>query len=260
MSQEPQMSSVIATQINKKRKQKPNKSEKDALKVITIDGPAGSGKSTVASLVAKFLCWTYVTTGAIYRTLGWILKEEGVELSDVEGVKKCVQILVDKYRQDPKTGSVYLQDLDISERIRTPEASERASIIAKDAFIREKLLPVQRKVVISCDGAVVDGRDMGTIVFPESPLKIFLTAAPEERARRRAQEMRQKGLEVDMDALVKEIYERDERDASRSVAPMKPAIDAVYLDCTTQTADEIAQLILKHALDRGLVQFDGSPM
>lgn len=239
-------------QVNKRK-------SKNGLKVITIDGPAGSGKSTVASLVAKFLGWTYVTTGAIYRTLGWMLHQKHVENLDHPDVEECILELVNTYRQDSKTGKVFLKDKDVSELIRTPEASERASLVAQNARIRSLLLPLQRKVVIACNGAVVDGRDMGTVVFPESPLKIFLTAAPEERARRRADELRAKGALVDIESLVKEIHERDVRDANRAVAPMIPAADAETIDCTSLSAEEVAQLILNRALERGLVSVGGNP-
>jgi cytidylate kinase len=258
MSESFQSHSEMKSFLARKASRKQGKSGRSVLKVITIDGPAGSGKSTVASVVAKFLSWTYVTTGAIYRTLGWILHREGVQISDALGVDRCVHILVEKYRQDSQTGRVYLGEVDITDGIRTPEASERASLVAQNGLVRKMLLPVQRKVVISCDGAVVDGRDMGTVVFPEAPLKVFLTAAPEERARRRAEELRAKGQEVDMESLVKEIHERDERDANRAEAPMKPASDAVLIDCTTLSAEGVAQVILKHALERNLVEMGGS--
>jgi cytidylate kinase len=245
---------------NKKQKRNARKMDKVKTKVITIDGPAGSGKSTVASAVASFLSWTYVTTGAIYRTLGYLLHEHDVHDLASLRVDECVQVLVESYRQDSKTGRVYLGEIEITDRIRTPEASERASLVAQNGRVRKLLLPVQRKVVTSCDGAVVDGRDMGTVVFPEAPLKVFLTAAPEERARRRAEELRAKGQEVNMEALVKEIHERDERDSNRAEAPMRPAADAVHIDCTKLSATEVASVILKHALERGLVDTQGFPV
>jgi cytidylate kinase len=248
------------THMKKKKTKRANDAETAGLKVITIDGPAGSGKSTVASLVARFLGWTYVTTGAIYRTLGWMLHEAGVDESNALAIEENVNILVEKYIQDSASGRVYLGELDITDRIRTPEASERASLIAQNQRVRDMLLPVQRKVVIACNGAVVDGRDMGTVVFPEAPLKIFLTADPAERARRRALELKQKGEEVDLEALVKEIHERDLRDANRAVAPMRPAENAIQLDCTSLSAEQVAEVVLKHALERGLVETSGSPM
>jgi cytidylate kinase len=260
MSETAQADLRARTHMKKKKTKRTNDAQTAGLKVITIDGPAGSGKSTVASLVARFLGWTYVTTGAIYRTLGWMLHEAGVDELNVLAVEENVNILVDKYIQDSVSGRVYLGELDITDRIRTPEASERASLIAQNQLVRDMLLPVQRKVVVACNGAVVDGRDMGTVVFPEAPLKIFLTADPAERARRRALELKQKGEEVDMEALVKEIHERDMRDANRAVAPMRPAENAIQLDCTTLSAEQVAELVLKHALERGLVETSGSPM
>jgi cytidylate kinase len=260
MSETAQIVAGLLPRMKKKKSKKPNDVDGAELKVITIDGPAGSGKSTVASLVARFLGWSYVTTGAIYRTLGWLLHEAGQDELDGPAVEEQILILIEKYVQDPRSGRVYLGDEDITDRIRTPEASERASLVAQNQRARAMLLPVQRKVVIACNGAVVDGRDMGTIVFPAAPLKIFLTAAPAERARRRALELRQKGEEVDMEALVKEIHERDVRDANRAVAPMKPADDAIQMDCTTLSAEQVAEIVLQYALERGLVETSGSPI
>jgi cytidylate kinase len=220
--------------------------------VITIDGPAGSGKSTVAAMVARELGWTYVTTGAIYRTLGWMLASQKGEVGNQTLVAALVARLESDFRQDTKTGQVFLSGENITDKIRTPEASEQASLVAQNPFVRSCLLPVQRKVVLDCRGAVVDGRDMGTVVFPEAPLKIFLTASPEERARRRREELAAKGETVDFAALVREIHERDERDANRAVAPMKPAVDAVNIDCTSKSPAEVVAMILKEARGRGL--------
>lgn len=222
-------------------------------KVVTIDGPAGSGKSTVSRTLAMRLGWQYVTTGAIYRTLALMLHEAGATCSDKGSVERFVAFLAERYRQDSRSGRVFLGEREVTHEIRTPFISEQASIVAQDELVRRKLLPVQRRVVLDCNGAVVDGRDMGTVVFPDAALKVFLTASPEERARRRADEIRASGRDVDALSLLKEIHERDARDAGREVAPMKAAEDAVIIDSSVLAREDVVKKILKLCVDRGLV-------
>jgi CMP/dCMP kinase len=225
----------------------------DRPKVITIDGPAGSGKSTVSRMLANKLGWIYVTTGAIYRTLALMLYEAGTGVQDRGSIERFVAFLSERYRQDPRSGRVFLGDREISHEIRTPFVSEQASLVAQDELVRRRLLTVQRKVVLDCNGAVVDGRDMGTVVFPDAPLKIFLTASPEQRAQRRMDELKAKNLEPSLDELIREIHERDARDANRLVAPMRPAEDAVLLDSTEMEPNSVVRAILKLCRERGLV-------
>jgi cytidylate kinase len=222
-------------------------------KVITIDGPAGSGKSTVSRLLAHRLGWIYVTTGAIYRTLALMLFEAGTGVQDRGSIERFVAFLSERYRQDPRSGRVFLGDREITHEIRTPFVSEQASLVAQDELVRRRLLPVQRKVVLDCNGAVVDGRDMGTVVFPDAPLKIFLTASPEQRANRRMEELRAQNLEPSLSELLREIHERDARDANRLVAPMRPADDAVLLDSTELEPNAVVRAVLRMCVDRGLV-------
>lgn len=223
------------------------------MRVITIDGPAGSGKSSAARELAHRLGWAYVTTGAIYRTLALLFVESGENHKDDVYSERFVSFLTERYRQDPRTGLVWLGDRDVSNEIRRPEISEMASIVAQSATIRKKLLPVQRKVVHSCNGAVVDGRDMGTVVFPLAPLKVFLSASAEERARRRAEENKARGEPIDLASLVREIHERDERDASRDCSPMKPADDAILIDSTAMDLDQVINQIVSLCAQRGLI-------
>jgi len=225
----------------------------ETLKVITIDGPAGSGKSTVSRMLAHRLGWIYVTTGAIYRTLALMLFEAGTGVQDRGSIERFVAFLSERYRQDPRSGRVFLGDREITHEIRTPFVSEQASLVAQDELVRRRLLPVQRKVVLDCNGAVVDGRDMGTVVFPDAPLKIFLTASPEQRAQRRLDELRAQNLEPSLDELIREIHARDARDANRLVAPMRPAEDAVLLDSTELEPNEVVRAVLRLCVDRGLV-------
>jgi len=233
----------------------PPETEQTAVKVVTIDGPAGSGKSTVSRMLAMQLGWQYVTTGAIYRTLALMLHEAGANHTDKGSVERFIAFLSERYRQDSRSGRVSLGEREITHEIRTPFISEQASIVAQDELVRRRLLPVQRKVVLECHGAVVDGRDMGTVVFPDAPLKVFLTASIEERARRREGEIRASGREVDAQSLLKEIHERDARDAGREVAPMKAASDAVLIDSSVLGREDVVKMILKLCVDRNLVPF-----
>lgn len=223
------------------------------VKVITIDGPAGSGKSTAARHTAERLGWTYVTTGAIYRTLGLIFLESGEDFKQEVSAERFIGFLSERYRQDSRSGRVFLGDRDVSQDIRTPKISEMASIVAQNAYIRKKLLPLQRRVVQQHNGAVVDGRDMGTVVFPDAKLKIYLHASAEERARRRLKELQAQGENLDLCELVKEIDERDKRDAGRDCAPMVAAQDAVRIDSTQLSMSEVIDAILKLCSERGLI-------
>lgn len=220
--------------------------------VITIDGPAGSGKSTVALKLANKMNWKYVTTGSIYRVFAYIVIKESLEFND-ENIKYVSQNLISYYEQNLVTGAVFYKNENITDKIRLPEVSEKTSIIAANYLVRELLLPLQRKIVLGCGGAIVDGRDMGTIVFPEALLKVYLYASPEERAKRRITELNIKGELVDFNTLLKEIYDRDDRDANRAVAPMRPAMDAIILDSTLLSIDQVVQEIYAKALALAII-------
>ncbi len=223
------------------------------LKVITIDGPAGSGKSTVAKIVAAKLGWIYVTTGAIYRTLALLVHEANLTEKDFENIERFISFINERYRQESSNGRVFIGEREVTDEIKTPVVSQLASILAQEDFIRKRLLPIQRKIVLNNHGAVVDGRDMGTIVFPDAPLKIFLTASISERAERRYKELYQNGHSSNLKELVKEIQERDTRDENRSISPLKPATDAISLDSTKSTQEEIAKRILQFAVQKDLI-------
>jgi cytidylate kinase len=230
-----------------------NTNSPNLLKIITIDGPAGSGKSTVAKIVANELGWIYVTTGAIYRTLALLFYEANIKNNDLENTERFISFLNERYRQEFHSGKVFLGEREITQEIKSPIVSELASILAQEDIVRKRLFFIQRKIVLNDCGSVVDGRDMGTVIFPDAPLKIFLTANPHARAQRRLKELRLNGQNVDFKNLVKEIYERDARDLNRSIAPLKAASDAISLDSTSFTQEEIAQKILQFALQKELI-------
>lgn len=223
-----------------------------APKLVTIDGPAGSGKSTVSRMVAEKLGWLHVNTGAIYRTLALLLSESKATIESERDIQTFIDYLANNYKQDAVTGECYVNDRNVTQLIRMPVISEAASLVAKNEFVRKCLLPVQRALVTNANGAVVDGRDMGTVVFPDAPLKVFLTASPEQRAKRRALELKAQGKEVVFAELVKEIEERDSRDATRDVAPMVPAKDAIVVDSTEMDPMAVVELILRQTKERGL--------
>lgn len=199
---------------------------------IAIDGPAGAGKSTLARALARELGYLYVDTGAIYRTVALRAREAGADPSDPEQVAPLLEDL--DLRMDYGGDGVqrmYLSGRDVTETIRENEISALASQVAALPAVREFLLDFQRKQAREHD-VVMDGRDIGTVVLPQAGVKIFLTAAPEARARRRTAELLQRGQDADFDEILREIRQRDEQDENRPVAPLRQAEDAALLDTT----------------------------
>ena len=199
---------------------------------IAIDGPAGAGKSTLARALARELGYLYVDTGAIYRTVALRAREAGADPSDPEQVAPLLEDL--DLRMDYGGDGVqrmYLSGRDVTEAIRENEVSALASQVAALPAVREFLLEFQRRQAREHD-VVMDGRDIGTVVLPQAGVKIFLTAAPEARARRRTAELLQRGQDADFDEILREIRQRDEQDENRPVAPLRQAEDAALLDTT----------------------------
>lgn len=213
--------------------------------IITIDGPSGSGKGTVAALVAEQLGWHMLDSGALYRLVGYAVDRAGVEL---DKIKKIIHI-VNELDVDFKNGNIYLNGEDVSLAIRTETAGNNASKVGAIPQVRDALLSWQRGYARK-PGLVADGRDMGTVVFPQADLKIYLTASAEERARRRYNQLKEKGIDANVAGLTADILERDARDKSRSVAPLKPAVDAVEIDSTTMGIEEVVQLVMKQVEDK----------
>ena len=212
--------------------------------VIAIDGPAGAGKSTAARALARRLGFFLLDTGAIYRTVAVQASRQGVAFSDADALGRIAEALAIRFDEE---GRVFLADEDVSKLIRTPEMSQGASTVSAHPPVRQALLGLQRKLAAR-GRCVVEGRDIGTVVLPWAPLKIFLTASPEVRARRRYDELVAKGQTVDLQKTLQEILVRDERDSSRATAPLKQADDAVLLD--TSSLDESAVVDQMEALAR----------
>lgn len=206
--------------------------------VVTIDGPAGAGKSSVARRLARRLDYRLLDTGAIYRAVALGALRTGVALDDEPRLAAIARDLDIDFRFEGDTNRVFVAGEDVSAAIRTPEASQGASKVSAWPAVRAALLDLQRRLGGS-GGVVVEGRDTGTVVFPHAGAKFFLTASDEERARRRMEELAAGGKNAPLAEVLREIRERDARDAGRDVAPMKAADDAVLVDSSTMTLDEV---------------------
>jgi CMP/dCMP kinase len=206
--------------------------------VVTIDGPAGAGKSSVAKLLARRLGYRLLDTGAIYRSVALAAKQRGVPWTDGEALAPIARDLDIQFDFVGDKNHVTLAGQDVTAAIRTPEISQGASQVSAHPPVRAALLDLQRRLGAG-GGVVVEGRDTGTVVFPQAGAKFFLTANDEERARRRVAELEATGQKVDYAQTLREIQERDQRDASRDIAPMVPAADAVLVDSSTQTLEQV---------------------
>lgn len=215
-----------------------------SIPVITIDGPSGSGKGTISQLLAQALHWHFLDSGALYRVLGWLALEQNIDLSDGPALAKLAAHLPVKFIPKPDASSqIIVQGNDITDEIRTEAIGNAASKVGAWPIVRTALLAAQR-AFRQPPGLVTDGRDMGTVIFPDAPLKIFLSASAQERARRRYEQLKEKGINVNLDALCKTLLERDERDTQRRIAPLAPAADAVIIDTTALTIDEVLRQVL----------------
>ena len=221
--------------------------------VITVDGPSGAGKGTLSHMLSDHLGWHLLDSGALYRMAGQACLIEGVAWEDVPGVTQIARNL--DVRFTPTAGGEVLvayKDQDVSRAIRTEEGGRGASTVAAIPEVRSALLARQREFC-KPPGLVADGRDMGTVVFPDAPLKIFLTASAEERAERRYKQLIAKGESVSLPRLLEDIEERDARDSSRSVSPLVPAEDAIVLDSTELPITEVFQVVLSKVQEKSLI-------
>jgi CMP/dCMP kinase len=222
--------------------------------IIAIDGPVGSGKSTLARRVAELLGYVYVDTGAMYRALAFKALRNGLALDghdeDLVALARATRI---DLRAEEGTQRVLLDQDDVTTAIRTPEVSQAASKIAVNPGVRQVLVAEQRRAGEQ-GGVVMEGRDIGSVVFPDAQLKIFLTASPETRAERRWREHQQKGDDINLQRTLEEIRERDRRDLQRSTSPLVRAADAVVVDSTAMEPEEVARLVVLLARDKSSAQ------
>jgi cytidylate kinase len=207
---------------------------------IAIDGPAGSGKSTVAKEIAERLEILYLDTGAMYRAVTHMVLSQGQSVGDSEVLKR----VVDQMRLELTPNHVYVNGHDVSEAIRTPNVSQNVSFVAMDAYVREKMVELQQKIA-GDQSVVMDGRDIATHVLPNADFKFFLVASSEERAKRRQSELSKKGYDIPIETLIDEIDKRDRLDSEREVSPLRQADDAIRVDTTEMTIEEVINFILE---------------
>ena len=210
---------------------------------IAIDGPGGAGKSTIAKRLAKELGFYYVDTGAIYRTVAYFLDLLGISPKDVDGVERYIDELTVEIEYDEDgLQHMIMNGMDVSEDIRTPEISLKASDVSAHAVVRDMLLDMQRDVAKK-HNVIMDGRDIGTVVLPRAQVKIFLTASAEVRARRRYEELQAKGKKDSYEQVLKELEKRDNQDTHREIAPLKRAKDAIVVDTSQLDIDGVVAAI-----------------
>jgi CMP/dCMP kinase len=215
--------------------------------VITIDGPSGSGKGTISRAVARSLGWALLDSGALYRLVALAARRAQVSLSDPAALGRLAERFNIRFGSNPSgEEAVWLDGEDVTRAIRTEEAGNDASKVAALPPVRAALLERQRRFALP-PGLVADGRDMGTVVFPEAKVKIFLTASPAERALRRYKQLKEKGVTANLAALSLEIAERDERDSTRSASPLVASADATMLDTTGMSVDDVVERVLRIA-------------
>lgn len=211
---------------------------------IAIDGPSGAGKSTLARKLAEKLNYIYVDTGALYRTVGLYVLRNGIDPKDAEEVAAVLPKINVSLRFIMGEQHVYLNGEDVSTEIRIHEVSQYASLVSAIPAVRQFLFETQQKMAAEND-VIMDGRDIGTVVLPNAEVKIFLTASPEVRARRRYNELLQRGQEVDYEQVLSDVIKRDDQDMNRAVAPLKPAEDGVILDTSECSFDESLALLYR---------------
>ena len=208
--------------------------------IVAIDGPAGSGKSTIAKIIAKKFNFTYIDTGAMYRMITLYLLENNIDFDDLKEIEKVLNTV----NLDMQGDKFYLNNVDVTTKIREKRINENVSKVASIKIVRSNLVDLQRKVSNN-KNVILDGRDVGTVIFPNAQVKIFLIASPEERARRRHNEFLEKKTEITYDEVLKSIKERDHIDSTRDESPFVKADDAIELDSTNLTIDDVVNFISK---------------
>lgn len=225
----------------------------DTAPVITIDGPSGSGKGTISFLLAQRLGWRFLDSGALYRLVALAVQNHAIAMDNQEAIVTLAAHLDVQFEARGQTTRIILEGEDVTDAIRTETVGNAASKVASIPAVREALLGRQRNF-LGAPGLIADGRDMGTVVFPDAQLKIFLTASAEERAKRRYKQLKDKGLSVNLADLLQEISERDKRDTQRAVSPLVPAKDAVQVETSNSSIDEVFNRVLELVEEKGLVK------
>lgn len=216
--------------------------------VVAIDGPAGAGKSTIAKLAAEKLGYAYIDTGAMYRSVAWKFLQTGAAFDDAFISDLACTMVID-FKPEAKINRVFVDGTEVTDAIRTPEVTAIVSRVAAIGAVREAMVEQQRRMG-TVGGVLMDGRDIGTVVFPNAQLKIFLTASVEERARRRYKEMLQKGQQVELAQLAADIAARDKADSERAIGPLRQAEDAILLDTSDMSISQVTEKILELVQER----------
>lgn len=216
--------------------------------VVAIDGPAGAGKSTIAKLAAEKLGYAYIDTGAMYRSVAWKFLQTG-KAFDEGFISELAQEMIIEFRPEAQVNRVFVDGEEVTSAIRTPKVTGIVSKVAAIGAVREAMVDQQRRMG-EIGGVLMDGRDIGTVVFPNAQLKVFLTASVEERATRRYKEMVAKGEQVDFEQLKEEIAFRDKQDSERAISPLKQAEDAIYLDSSDMNIQQVVDKIISLVEER----------
>jgi cytidylate kinase len=215
------------------------------LVIVAIDGPAGSGKSTIGKRLANKLGYLHISTGALYRAIGWKADQQGIPLTDVSRLIDMMKKTdLDMKRGEDGSYRVYVDGMEVTSILYFQRVGNLASAVSTVPEVRENLIPLQRNLATKRD-IVLDGRDIGTVIFPEAEIKFYLDASPEERARRRWLELQSKGIAADLDQLTEEVKQRDHQDITRAVAPLKRAKDAIYIDSTELSIEQVVEKMLE---------------
>lgn len=213
------------------------------MKIVTLDGPSGSGKGTVGRLLAQVLNFNYLDSGLLYRAVAILVIEKGIALSDVSNIEEIARNMNLEFSSE--NNKIFLDGIDVSNSIRTEEISIVSSKVAQLKAVRAILHEIQRGY-LKGNGLIADGRDMGTVIFPDADLKIFITASPEARAYRRHKELLGRGESVSLRDLERSIASRDRSDSERKISPLVPAVDAIIIDTSNMTVEEVKDEIVKH--------------
>ena len=213
------------------------------MKIVTLDGPSGSGKGTVGRLLAQVLNFNYLDSGLLYRAVAILVIEKGIALSDVSNIEEIARNMNLEFSSE--NNKIFLDGIDVSNSIRTEEISIVSSKVAQLKSVRAILHEIQRGY-LKVNGLIADGRDMGTVIFPDADLKIFITASPEARAYRRHKELLGRGESVSLRDLERSIASRDRSDSERKISPLVPAVDAIIIDTSNMTVEEVKDEIVKH--------------
>lgn len=216
--------------------------------VVAIDGPAGAGKSTIAKLAAERLGYAYIDTGAMYRSVAWKFLQSGREFAEAE-IAELARTMLIEFRHEASANRVFVDGTEVTDAIRSPEVTAVVSRVAAIGAVREAMVAQQRRMGES-GGVLMDGRDIGTVVFPNAQLKIFLTASAAERARRRYLELQAKGQQVDLVQLQADIESRDKQDSERAISPLRQAEDALLLDTSDMDIEQVTARILQLVEER----------